>query len=137
VIEQVITCDMCGAQKRQTNHWFVAREESGEMRIRGWNSLHLLSHGTKHLCGETCVHKLVSQFLMTLVDAGTQQSADKSHSRPDAKAKMADQTDCAEPAVSTWNGLPSSTGSSRSSQHAPREPEQLNRPQPCVGGRRS
>jgi hypothetical protein len=54
VIRKVITCDICGSQKRQTNHWFVAYEESGELRISGWNSLHLLSPETKHLCGETC-----------------------------------------------------------------------------------
>jgi hypothetical protein len=77
VIRQVITCDICGTQKRETNHWFVAYEESGELRISGWNSLHLLSPETKHLCGETCAHKLISHFLMRLVDGGMQRSTDK------------------------------------------------------------
>lgn len=52
LIRQVITCNICGSQKRQTNHWFVAYQETGELRISGWNSLRLLSPGTKHLCGE-------------------------------------------------------------------------------------
>ncbi len=78
MIRQVITCDICGTQKRETNHWFVACEESGELRISGWNSLHLQFPETKHLCGETCAHKLISQFLMRLVDRETQRSADKS-----------------------------------------------------------
>jgi len=82
VIRKVITCDICGSQKRQTNHWFVAYEESGELRISGWNSLHLLSPETKHLCGETCAHKLISQFLMRLGDGGTQRSADKGDTGP-------------------------------------------------------
>ena len=77
VIRQVITCNVCGSQKRQTNHWFVAYEESGELRIGGWNSLHLLSPDTQHLCGEACAHKLISQFLMRSVDLGTQRAADK------------------------------------------------------------
>jgi hypothetical protein len=73
VIKQVITCDVCGSQKRQANHWFVAREESGELRISGWNSPHTLSPETRHLCGETCALKLLSQHLMRLADLGTQR----------------------------------------------------------------
>ena len=73
VIRQVITCDICGSQKHQTNHWFVAYEQSGELLIGGWNSPHLLSPGTNHLCGETCAHKLISHFLMSLVDVGPQR----------------------------------------------------------------
>ena len=72
MIQQVITCDMCGAQKREANHWFIAREESGELCINGWNSPHTLSPGTRHLCGETCVHKLISQDLVRLADCATQ-----------------------------------------------------------------
>lgn len=68
MIRQVITCNICGSQKRQTNHWFVAYQETGELRISGWNSLRLLSPETKHLCGEACAHKLISQFLMRSVD---------------------------------------------------------------------
>jgi hypothetical protein len=63
VIRQVITCDICGSEKGETNHWFVGYEESGELRISDWNPLHLLSPEAKHLCGETCAHKLISQFL--------------------------------------------------------------------------
>ena len=70
VIREAIRCDICGAQKRQTNHWFVAYEETGELRISGWNSLHLLSAETKHLCGEACAHKLISQFLLRLGEYG-------------------------------------------------------------------
>ena len=78
MIRQVITCDICGIQKQQTNHWFVAREESGELRMSGWNSRYLQSPETKHLCGEACAHKLVSHFLMRLVDMATQPAAGNS-----------------------------------------------------------
>jgi len=78
VIQQVITCDICGSQKRQANHWFIAREESGELRISGWISPQVLSPEAKHLCGETCAHKLISQFLMKLMEVKTQRSADNS-----------------------------------------------------------
>ncbi len=72
MIQQVITCDICGAQKREANHWFIAREEAGEIRISGWNSPHTFSPQARHLCGETCVHKLISQDLMKLAGVDAQ-----------------------------------------------------------------
>jgi len=63
VIRQAISCDICGAEKRQTNHWFVACEQAGELRIAGWSSRNRLRSGTKHLCGQTCLHKLVDEFM--------------------------------------------------------------------------
>ena len=58
---------MCSAQKRETNHWFIAYEESGELRVSDWTSRYLLCPGTKHLCGESCLRKLLSEFLASAV----------------------------------------------------------------------
>jgi hypothetical protein len=126
VIQQVITCDICGSQKRQANHWFVAREESGELRISGWNSLHLQFPETKHLCGETCAHKLISQFLMKLVDVGTQRAADKSPA-PAAETKISAPADGAAPSPPTLQ-------LSRSTQASPGSPDYalLDRSHPCA-----
>jgi hypothetical protein len=63
VIRQAISCDICGAEKRQTNHWFVAYEQAGELRVSGWTSRHRSRPGSKHLCGQTCLHKLVDDFM--------------------------------------------------------------------------
>jgi hypothetical protein len=63
VIRQAISCDICGAEKKQTNHWFVASEQAGELRVSGWNSRNRLRAGTKHLCGQTCLHKLMDEFM--------------------------------------------------------------------------
>jgi hypothetical protein len=63
LIRQAISCDICGAEKKQTNHWFVASEQAGELRVTGWNSRNKLRAGTKHLCGQTCLHKLVDEFM--------------------------------------------------------------------------
>ena len=69
MIRQAISCDICGNEKRQTNHWFVAYDQAGELRISGWNSRNRLRAGTKHLCGQICLHKLVDEFLAhTLAD---------------------------------------------------------------------
>jgi hypothetical protein len=63
LIRQAISCDVCATEKRQTNHWFVAHEQSGELRVSGWNSRYKLRQGAKHLCGQTCLHKLVDEFM--------------------------------------------------------------------------
>jgi hypothetical protein len=63
LIRQAISCDICGAEKRQTNHWFVAYEQSGELRVSGWTSRRRTRPGSKHLCGQTCLHKLVDDFM--------------------------------------------------------------------------
>lgn len=63
MIRQAVSCDICGNEKRQTNHWFVAYERAGELRVSGWNSRARSKAGTKHLCGQTCLHKLVDEFI--------------------------------------------------------------------------
>lgn len=63
MIRQAISCDICAAEKRQTNHWFVAYEQGGELRVSGWTSRHRLRPESKHLCGQTCLHKLVDEFM--------------------------------------------------------------------------
>jgi len=63
VIRQAISCDICATEKKQTNHWFVAFEQGGELRVSGWNSRNRLRPGMKHLCGQTCLHKLVDEFM--------------------------------------------------------------------------
>ena len=50
-------------EKKQTNHWFVAYDQGGELRVSGWNSRNRLRPGSKHLCGQTCLHKLVDDFM--------------------------------------------------------------------------
>lgn len=69
MIRQAITCDICEAEKKQTNHWFVAYEQGGELRVSGWNSRNRLKPGSKHLCGQTCLHKLMDDFMARTVRA--------------------------------------------------------------------
>lgn len=63
MIRQAISCDICGAEKKQTNHWFVVFETAGELRVSGWSSRNRLRAGSKHLCGQTCLHKLLDEFM--------------------------------------------------------------------------
>jgi hypothetical protein len=75
VIRQAISCDICGSEKKQTNHWFVAYDQGGELRVSGWNSRNRLRPGSKHLCGQTCLHKLVDEFLARTLAARVPQAA--------------------------------------------------------------
>ena len=67
MIRQAISCDVCGSEKRQTNHWFVAFEQAGELRLGGWTSRNRARPNSKHLCGQTCVHKLVDEYMAQIV----------------------------------------------------------------------
>lgn len=69
MIRQAISCDICGAEKRQTNHWFMAYTHGGELRVMAWEAGGRVRSGCKHLCGQTCVHKLLDDFI-----AGTMAS---------------------------------------------------------------
>ena len=75
MIRQAISCDICGTEKKQTNHWFVAYDQGGELRVSGWNSRNRLRPGSKHLCGQTCLHKLVDDFMAKALAVRPQTSA--------------------------------------------------------------
>jgi len=63
VIRHAISCDICGAEKKETNHWFVVYEHQGELRVSGWSPQSKIRPGSKHLCGQTCMNKLVVEFM--------------------------------------------------------------------------
>ena len=76
MIRQAISCDICGTEKKQTNHWFVAYDQGGELRVSGWNSRNRLRPGSKHLCGQTCLHKLVDDFMARALTARPARAAE-------------------------------------------------------------
>ena len=88
MIRQAISCDICGTEKRQTNHWFVAYEQAGELRISGWKSRHRLRTDAKHLCGQTCLHKLVDEFMAQCISLRPPRAADQ----PEGEASMVTDT---------------------------------------------
>ena len=76
MIRQAISCDICATEKRQTNHWFVAYEQAGELRVSGWDSRHRQRPDSKHLCGQNCLHKLVDEFTAKSIAVRPQRTAD-------------------------------------------------------------
>lgn len=77
MIRQAISCDICGTEKRLTNHWFVAYEHAGELRLSGWSSGRRLRAESKHLCGQTCLHKLVDEFMARSLASPARPAADE------------------------------------------------------------
>jgi hypothetical protein len=99
MIRQAISCDICGAEKKQTNHWFVAYTQAGELQVSGWGTQRRLRAGSKHLCGQTCLYRLVDEFV-----AGTANSS--------APAQVFD-AEGAEPVAVTDTSLTSKAAYSR------------------------
>jgi hypothetical protein len=96
VIRQAISCDICATEKKQTNHWFVASEQGGELRVSGWNSRNRLRPGMKHLCGQTCLHKLVDEFMARTiavrVQAGSAEDVAVQHQVLDTDASLTSES---------------------------------------------
>lgn len=63
MIRQAISCDICGAEMQHANHWFVACENGAELRVTAWNPRGRPRADAKHLCGQTCLHKLMDEFV--------------------------------------------------------------------------
>jgi hypothetical protein len=68
MIRQAINCDMCGAEKQEaTSYWFVAYEQGGELKLRGWESPKNSRKNVKHLCGQKCVQRMTANFTASVM----------------------------------------------------------------------
>ena len=66
MIRQAINCDICAAEKQESNYWFVAYEQGGELKLRGWESPQNSRKNAKHLCGQKCAQRMMANFMATL-----------------------------------------------------------------------
>jgi hypothetical protein len=63
MIHETATCDICGTDKKEANNWFMALEEKGTVKLSAWGGLKRGRSVIKHLCGQSCVHRFVDDFL--------------------------------------------------------------------------
>jgi hypothetical protein len=70
MIRQTINCDICAAEKQSTSYWFVAYEQSGEITLRGWEAPRTSRKHAKHLCGQKCVQRMMSNFTASVMASG-------------------------------------------------------------------
>lgn len=69
--KEQVTCDVCGALKQVSNHWFVVGRRkdciyvvtSGEIRLRYQSADTSIPDEVFDLCGEACVLKKVSELI--------------------------------------------------------------------------
>ena len=69
MIRQAISCDICGTEMLNANHWFVAYDRGPELRIGAWNAHNRAKGSARHLCGHKCLHKFVDNFMARTLNA--------------------------------------------------------------------
>lgn len=60
-IAQAVTCDACGKQKGEVNHWFYLLPASN-FHLSVWDA-GADALGAQHLCGAECVIKAVNKWM--------------------------------------------------------------------------
>jgi hypothetical protein len=53
-------CDVCGAPRREANHWYVIQNAGIGFLLKPFEKM--ADQGT-HLCGEACVLKKISELI--------------------------------------------------------------------------
>lgn len=59
----IIKCDYCGAEKKETNHWFIVYQELSRLIIETseWDTD--INKKKLDACGHQCVQTAVEEFL--------------------------------------------------------------------------
>ena len=56
-------CDVCNEPRRQTNHWFQIRLTHRQIAVQPFTEG---ARGVLHLCGETCLARMVTRHAASL-----------------------------------------------------------------------
>lgn len=65
MIEQTIRCDVCGIEKRRSNHWFRATVQNGVYRSGPYREGQKPWVDEKHVCGPGHADTLHNRFVTT------------------------------------------------------------------------
>jgi hypothetical protein len=57
------TCDVCGVQKKEANHWFIIFTCYPGTRLYKWSAADPTDKQAVHLCGENCVNRKIMQLI--------------------------------------------------------------------------
>jgi hypothetical protein len=89
MIRQAINCDICAAEKQTSNYWFVAYEQGGELKVRGWESPKSSRKDAKHLCGQKCAQRMMANFMASLMASvhSAEQAGEVVPEAPEVAAK--------------------------------------------------
>ncbi len=98
MIRQAISCDICGTEMLNANHWFVANDRGLELRISAWSARNRIKAGVRHLCGHKCLHKLVDDFMARTLGARASASVEAN----DSIKTVVDRPAAPKDASRTW-----------------------------------
>jgi hypothetical protein len=59
---KMIKCDICGMEKKEANHWYVASQNDGTFQVSNEFDRHY-EEDSMHLCGRQCVIAAVNKYL--------------------------------------------------------------------------
>ena len=62
-----IKCEECNAERGLANHWLELRHAKGAPYFLEWSKA-AEKPGSKHVCGESCAHKILGSHLAALRD---------------------------------------------------------------------
>ena len=65
MIVKAYKCEGCGADRKETNHWFCIRQTPKTVVLCKWEDAgrNLNSSKTKHFCGRNCAIKYISELM--------------------------------------------------------------------------
>ena len=81
MIRQAISCDICGTEMLNANHWFAAYDRGPELRVSAWSANSRIKARVRHLCGQKCLHKLVDNFMAKTMSASASASLESDGSK--------------------------------------------------------
>lgn len=61
--KEITTCDVCGVQKKETNHWFRADMTNRRFNVLPFNDVANGQLQVSDVCGEACLVKLLNKWL--------------------------------------------------------------------------
>ena len=77
---ETFNCDICGKQKGNVDHWWLAWSEPYSphdqaprhqmLKIYPWENMTAHDANTKHLCGQACLQKLVDRWMNAEMASG-------------------------------------------------------------------
>lgn len=61
------TCDQCGIEKGETNHWFILFAGANGFEMRPWPDRMEGAYKTswRHICGQNCASILLARWMAT------------------------------------------------------------------------
>jgi hypothetical protein len=76
MLKLTATCDVCKAERKQTNHWWLVHIDDGGFHIAPWDDKKAKRKGMKHVCGQGCLQGMQDKWSSGIVVSG--KSVDES-----------------------------------------------------------